>query len=116
MPLKTLRILVFGLGFCVLAAFAVLVTVIVQRGARPADEAAVPRVAANDPPLVAADRAPWGRIALNQAAGTRIQSVTSSGDLIVLHLYTGAPGQDERLVVLDPANGGIVGTFALGAK
>ncbi|MBL8702258.1 MAG: hypothetical protein JNK67_27985 [Alphaproteobacteria bacterium] len=115
MPLKTLRLLVFGLGICVVLAFAVLVAVIVQRGGRPAEEAAMPRGAV-EPPLIAAERAPWGRLALDQPAGTRIQSVTSSGDFIVLHLYTGAPGQDERIVVLDPANGGLVGTFALGAK
>lgn len=115
MPIKALRLLVIGLGACVVLAFGVLVAVIMTRGGRPAEEAAAPR-ASTDPPLVAAERAPWGRVVLEQPTGTRIVSVTASGEYIVLHLYTGAPGQDERLLVLDPANGGIVGTYVLGPR
>jgi hypothetical protein len=42
--------------------------------------------------------------------------VTASGNLIVLQLYTLSPGQDERLVVLDPATGAVGGIFVVGQR
>lgn len=113
MPLTALRLLVAGLGVCVVLAFAVLVAVILTR--KPPAEPVVSRSSAT-PPLEADGRSAWGRIALDQPAGTRVQSVTASGAFIVVHLYTASPGQDERLVVFDPATGRVVGTVTLGAR
>jgi hypothetical protein len=52
----------------------------------------------------------------DSAPGARIQSITASGNLIVLHVYTQIPGQDERLIVLDPATGAVNGVFHIGTR
>ena len=105
--MRALKVIVVVLGIAVLAAFATLVAVIVSRGGRGGEEAAGAR-----PPV----HASWGKVMLDQPAGTRIQSVTASGNLIVLQLYTLSPGQDERLVVLDPATGAVGGIFVVGQR
>jgi hypothetical protein len=98
----------------VLLGFFGLVGAIVYKLGKPPE----PTVAGAPAPASAPvpGRAAWGRAGLDQPAGTRIQSVTASGALIVLQLYTDAPGNDERLVVVDPASGQVVGTFVPGAK
>lgn len=108
--MRGLKILVIGLGIAVVAAFLTLVVVIFNRSSRPADGAL--RAEGPRPPIHGA----WGRTILDQPAGTRIQSVTASGTLIVLHLYTQIPGQDERLIVVDPATGTVSGVFQLGPR
>ena len=60
--------------------------------------------------------APWQNLALGQPPGTRIATVTSAGDLVVLHLFTETPGRDERLVIVDPGTGTLLGTVTLGPK
>lgn len=107
--MRALKVIVVVLGIAVLAAFATLVAVIVNRSGRGVEDAAG---AGARPPV----HASWGRTMLDQPAGTRIQSVTASGDLIVLQLYTHSPGQDERLVVLDPATGAVGGIFVVGQR
>lgn len=107
--MRALKVIVVVLGIAVLAAFATLVALIVNRAGRGGDEAAG---AGARPPI----HASWGRVMLDQPAGTRIQSVTASGNLIVLQLYTLSPGQDERLVVLDPATGAVNGIFVPGQR
>jgi hypothetical protein len=108
--MRGLKILVAVLGVAVLAAFITLVIVILQRGGRVPEGTTA--VGSARPPV----HASWGRVLLDQPAGTRIQSVTPSGSLIVLQLYTATPGQDERLVVLDPATGAVTGSFAFGQR
>jgi uncharacterized membrane protein YhiD involved in acid resistance len=108
--MRGLKILVVGLGIAVVAAFLTLVIVIFNRGGRPVDGTI--RSEGPRPPV----HGGWGRTMLDQPAGTRIQSVTASGSLIVLHVYTQAPGQDERLVVLDPATGAVSGIVQLGPR
>lgn len=107
--MRALKIIVVVLGIAVIAAFITLVAVIFTRGGRGAEGQAGPGMR---PPV----HASWGRVMLDQPAGTRIQSVTASGNLIVLQLYTQSPGQDERLVVLDPATGAASGIFVLGQR
>lgn len=105
--MRGLKAVVIGLGVCVIAAFVVVVVMISQRiGGRPGESVAADNAR---PPT----HASWGRVMLDQPAGTRIHSVTPSASLILLQLYTGMPGQDERLVVLDPATGAVVGSFIL---
>jgi hypothetical protein len=108
--MRGLKILVVVLGVAVIIAFLTLVTVILQRSGRGPENATTAGGAR--PPL----HASWGRVLLDQPAGTRIQSVTPSGNLIVLQLYTAMPGQDERLVVIDPATGAVTGSFAFGQR
>jgi hypothetical protein len=66
--------------------------------------------------IVAEERAPWQTLALGQPAGTKIATVTSAGDLVILHLFTETPGRDERIVVVDPNSGTLLGTIAVGAS
>lgn len=106
--MRGLKVLVAVLGIAVVAAFLTLVTIIMTRGSRETPVAA----GGARPPT----HASWGRVLIDQPAGTRIQSVIASGNLIVLQLYTGQPGQDERLVVLDPATGAVTGSFAFGQR
>ena len=106
--MRGLKILVVVLGVAVIAAFLTLVGIIITRGARE-----TPAVASGARPPT---HVSWGRVLIDQPAGTRIQSVVPSGPLIVLQLYTGQPGQDERLVVLDPATGAVTGSFAFGQR
>lgn len=108
--MRGLKILVIGLGIAVVIAFLTLVAVIFNRGGRPADTAT--RADASRPPV----HASWGRVMADNAPGARIQSVTTSGNLIVLHVYTQLPGQDERLIVLDPATGAVTGVFQIGTR
>jgi len=109
--MRALKALVIVLGIAVLLGCFGLVGAIVYKLGKPPEP---PLAAAPAPPALG--RAGWGRAGLDQPAGTRIQSVTASGALIVLQLYTDAPGNDERLVVVDPASGQVVGTFVTGAK
>ena len=108
--MRSLKILVIGLGIAVVLAFLTLVAVIFNRSGRPAE--GTPRADAQRPPV----HASWGRVVADHAPGARIQSVTPSGNLIVLQLYTQVPGQDERLLVLDPATGAVTGIFQIGTR
>jgi hypothetical protein len=60
--------------------------------------------------------APWATLMLNQPTGTRIATVTSAGDLVVLHLFTETPGRDERLLIIDPGTGTLLGTVTVGPR
>jgi hypothetical protein len=108
--LRGLKILVIGLGVAVVIAFLTLVAVIFNRGGAPADAAA--QGARARPPVGSS----WGRVVADSAPGARIQSITASGNLIVLQVYTQVPGQDERLIVLDPATGAVNGVFHIGTR
>lgn len=66
--------------------------------------------------VVSDERSAWQNLALGQPEGTRIATVTNAGDLLILHVFTEAPGRDERLLVIDPGNGTFLGTIAVGAK
>jgi hypothetical protein len=66
--------------------------------------------------IVSDERAPWQDLVLAQPPGTRIATVTSAGDVVILHLFTETPGRDERLVVVDPGSGILLGTITLGAR
>ena len=109
--MRALKALVIVLGIAVLLGFFGLVGAIVYKLGKPIE---APVAAAPAPPAVPG--AAWAQASLDQPAGTRIQSVTASGALIVIHLYTETPGNDERLVVFDPAAGRVVGTVALGTR
>ncbi len=105
--MRALKIAVIVLGILIVIAFATLIYGIVQGWTRLDANARGP--AAIRAPIAGASPA-WGRSGLGLPVGTRIESVTAAGNLIVLHLRD-ASGGEERLVVVDPATGGVVGTF-----
>lgn len=115
--MRALKALVIFLGILLVIGTGVLIWGIARQIDRmsqaEADDDVTPSVN-TAPPVVANEVAPWGSIDLKQPPGTRIQSVTSAGEYMMLHLYTGAPGTDERVVVIDPGSGTLMGTVNLG--
>jgi hypothetical protein len=105
--MRALKTIVFTLGALVVVAFGLLVYGLSQNWHR---------LSAPSQPAAATAKTPaasWGHVGLGQPADSRIQSVTPAGNLIVLQVVSGS---DERLVVLDPASGAVVGTFGVTDK
>lgn len=115
--MRALKTIVVVLGALIIAAFGLLVYGLSQnwqRAARPMattapGPAAAPGAVAGAPAAVKT----WGRASLGLPADSHIQSVTPAGNLVVVHVVA---GRDERLVVLDPATGAVVGTFGVTDK
>ena len=97
--MRALKTIVIGLGATLVAGFGLLVFGLTQNWHR-----------LTDGPTPTATRN-WGTAALNLPAQSRVQSVTASGNLVVIHVQ-GQAG-DERLMVLDPTRGTLIGTFAV---
>jgi hypothetical protein len=115
--MRALKTVVVVLGALIIAAFGLLVYGLSQnwqRATRPAataapSPAATPGLATGAPAAVKT----WGRASLGLPADSHIQSVTPAGHLVVVHVVAGS---DERLVVLDPATGTVVGTFGVAGQ
>jgi len=108
--MRALKTIVFTLGALVIVAFGLLVYGLSQNWHRLSGPPS------GSQPAAAAAKAPaaaWGHVGLGQPADSRIESVTAAGNLIVLQVVSGG---DERLVVLDPASGAVVGTFGVTDK
>ena len=89
---RVLLVAVVGMGVLIVAGFAVLVAVIVQRGF--AGPGAVANVSLREPP------------------GTHISSVGSAGpDRVLVHL--GGGGVPDRVLVVDLKTGGIAAVISL---
>ena len=69
------------------------------------------RMAGTAPPVPAAG---WGSVALQQAPEARLRAVTAAGDTLALHVSE-ADGARDRVIVVNPANGAVLGTFWIGA-
>jgi hypothetical protein len=110
--MRTLKTIVATLGVLLVVGFGVLVYGLSQNWHRLSDAAAPAPAApgASTPAPAAAPPANWGRVALGLTADSRIQSITPAGRVIVVQVVS---GNDERLLVLDPASGAVVGTFTL---
>ncbi len=113
--MRALKTLVIVLGLLIVAGFGVMIYGLSQNwhrvSTRPVPPASMPTstVPAEAPATAVAA---WGRVSLGLSADSRIQSVSAAGRLIVVHVA----GNDERLVVLDPATGAVVGTFAVSGQ
>jgi hypothetical protein len=113
--MRALKALVAVLTLLLLVGFGALVWGIMRQANKLA-EPAEPSVPLTGTAVVSDERAPWQTLILDQPPGTRIASITSAGDLMILHLYTGSAGQDERLLVVDPGTGTLLGTIVVGPK
>ena len=115
--MRALKALVVVLTILLLLGFAGLIWGILRQAEKLADpKEPLEQAPLGTPPAMTADYAPWQSLALDQPAGTRVLSVTSAGDLVVLHVATGEQRSDERLLVVDPGSGTLLGTITLGAK
>lgn len=101
--MQTLKTIVIALGVVLVAGFGLLIFGLSQNWHRATDAAPVPQAPAAG--------STWGTVPLG-AAPEKIVGVTASGDLIVVQLAT---DQGSRLVVVDPRNGRVVGTFVTGS-
>src|SRR5689334_7058979 len=94
--LRRLKLVVVGLGLAFLAAFALFIWLIVSGAARG------PR----------GDPAGWTRT-LDLPAGAEIAAIAAVGDSLVVHVRgpNSAGGGGERLLVVEPRTGRIIGTM-----
>ncbi len=114
--MRALKALVTVLTVLLVVGFGALIWGIVRQAGKLAEPPAEGSTPLTGTALVSDDRSPWQSLLLNQPAGTRIAAVTSAGDLVVLHLFTGAAGQDERVIVIDPGTGTLLGTITVTGK
>lgn len=116
--MRALKALVAVLTILLILGFAGLIWGILRQAEKlsePSPER-LENAALGTPPAVTTEYAPWQTLALDQPADTRVLGVTSAGDLVILHVATGDDRRDERLLVIDPGNGTLLGTIAMGAK
>jgi uncharacterized iron-regulated membrane protein len=112
--MRGLRALVIGLGVVFLILFVGFIYAFATKIGQLGTNREAMRTAPDTLPGSERRAVAWGTRSLGLKPGTRIVSMQASGAYIVLHVYTGAPGEEERLVVVDPATGGVVGVLALG--
>jgi hypothetical protein len=105
--MHTLKTIVIALGVVLVAGFGLLIYGLTQNWHRTAGAPAASVTTARVPVAGAT----WGNIPVG-TANERIAGVTASGELVVVHV-TGDQG--GRLVVVDPRNGRVVGTFVMGS-
>jgi hypothetical protein len=91
--MRALKVLTVVMGVMILVGTAVLVAVIIHRASSgPAASASVALV-------------------LNEPAGTRIAGIAAAGDRLALQLQGGGA---DRVVLVDPRSGVVVGRIMLG--
>jgi|GEM_PF-2547122 len=107
--MQALKTIVITLGAVIVAGFGLLIYGLTQNWHRsvtppPAVQPAAPAVQSTAP------AGSWGSVTLGNP-NERITGVTASGDLLVVQL---SDGQANRLLVVDPRSGQVVGAFAAG--
>jgi hypothetical protein len=114
--MRALKALVAILTVLLVVGFGALIWGIVRQASKLAEPPAEVSAPLTGTAVVNDERAPWQTLLLDQPPGTRIASVTSAGDLMLLQLFTGSAGQDERILVIDPGTGTLLGTIAVTGK
>jgi hypothetical protein len=104
--MRALKTIVITLGVVLLGGMGLLIYGLSQNWHRAAD--APPRPG---PAVTAPLATGWGRVALGDATGSRVGALTAAGDLVAVHLR-GERG--DRVVIVDPRTGSVVGTFTVG--
>lgn len=108
--MRALKLLVGVLSLLLVVGVAALVWGVVRQANKLSEPPDLPPPI-NASPVVADERVPWQQLLLKQPRGSRVAGVNSAGDLIILQLFTDAPGRDERLLVIDPGSGTLLGTI-----
>ena len=108
--MRTLKIIVAALGILIVIAFGTLIYGILQGWGQLGTTAGLSApTPAPAPPRAGSGQAPWGARGLGLGPGARIERMETAGGLVVLHVREA--GGAERLVVVDPANGALLGSF-----
>ena len=110
--MRALKAVVFGLGILCICAFGVLVWLVLTGGlAREADV----KAPIAPPAAVSAPVGPvWGDLALGQPAGSALVALVPSGDTLAFHFR--APDGVERVIVVDPRTGRVLGRILPGER
>jgi hypothetical protein len=98
--MRALKTIVIGLGVALVVGFGLLIYGLTQNWHRLAGTAR----------LGAGQGAGWGDVMLGQPAASRLRAMAAVGNHLVLHVVD-TEGARERLLVVDPASGALVGTF-----
>lgn len=105
--MRALKAVVISLGVLCLGAFGVLVYLLTARtGARPEK----PAVSAVSGPVASR----WADIDLGMPHGSRIVTLQAAGEMLAIHLRM--PDGAERVVVVDPRAGSVLGRIAPGEQ
>ena len=104
--MRALKAVVLSLGALCVAAFGVLVYLVV---AGVGDKQAAAPAATAAPPLAGLR---WNDLSLGQPAGTRIVGVVASGGLLAIHVE--APGGAGSILLVDPSSGQLRGRIMPG--
>lgn len=102
--MRAIKALVVFLGVLLLAGLGLLGYGLYSK----APMKGTPTAAAGAPAIAPA--AEFGQLAVPVPAGSRIEQMVVAGDRVVLRLSGGGP---ERILVLDPGQGKVAGSFAL---
>jgi hypothetical protein len=113
--MRALKAVVLSLGALCVAAFGVLVYLVVagigdKQAAAPSP--AVPSATGIAAPPLAGLR--WNDLLLGQPPGTRIVGVVSAGGLLAIHVE--APGGAGSVLLVDPASGQLRGRIMPGTN
>lgn len=107
--MRMLKTIVVMLGGLLVGGFAILIFGLTQNWHRLAQPAPAAAPSAG-PAKTAAPAEGWGHIALGQPPDSHVQSITPAGTFVVVQVVAGSA---ERLLILDPATGKLVGTFSI---
>jgi hypothetical protein len=102
--MRALKTIVITLGVVLLGGIGLLIYGLSQSWHRVTD--AQPRLGPTAP-----ISSGWGRTALGDATASRVTALTAAGELVAIHLR-GERG--DRVVIVDPRTGSVVGTFSVG--
>jgi hypothetical protein len=106
--MRALKAVVFGLGILCVGAFGTLVWLVLSGGMarETASPAPVPASRAAGPA--------WGDLALGQPPGSALVALVPSADTLALH-FRAADGA-ERVIVVDPRTGSVLGRILPGER
>lgn len=94
--MHALKALVIGMGVLIVAGVIVVVVTIANRAGELGETAAQS----------------FGTAGLGLPAGTDIVAIVGAGDRLAIHARV--PGEGDRIVIVDPDSGAVVGTVTAG--
>jgi hypothetical protein len=110
--MRALKTVVIALGVVLVAAFGLLIFGLSQNWHRLADAPRPSADASQAPSARAGEVRSWGKANLPLDPQTQVENMVAAGNLVVLQV-TVTEGQ-QQLLVVDPAHGTLIGTFAFG--
>jgi len=116
--MKALKALVIFLGVLIVAGVGLVIYGIASKvGPKPAPAASTAASVPTPPNAAAAPvpAAPFGSVDIALPTGATIQQIFAAGDRVIVRVG-GGKGAADRLIVLDPARGEVVGSFRFGAS